>query len=62
MRPFTLISIVFLSLVAAAHLTRMLLGLDVRVGGWVVPAWASLVAFLFTGSLAGLLTWEQRRD
>ena len=61
MRPFTLISIVFLGLVAAAHLVRTLLWIEVRVGAQAVPVWASLVAFLFTAALAGLLTWEQRK-
>lgn len=61
MKPFTLISIVFLSLVAAAHLVRALLGIEVRVGTQSIPAWASVVAFLFTGALAGLLSREQRK-
>lgn len=61
MRPFTLISIVFLCLVAAAHLLRALAGTDIRVGALPIPIWASVVAFLFTGVLAGLVTWEQRR-
>ena len=61
MKPFTLISITFLSLVAAAHLVRALLGIEVRVGAQAIPVWASVAAFLFTGALAGLLSWEQRK-
>lgn len=61
MRPFTLIAVVFLALVAAAHLLRALTGLPVQVGALALPAWASVAAFLFCATLAGLLTWEQRR-
>jgi hypothetical protein len=60
-RPFTLISVVFLSLVAAAHLVRALLGIEIRVGEQAIPVWASVIAFLFTATLAWLLSWEQRK-
>ncbi len=61
MKPFALLSTAFLGLVALAHLARVLLQVDVRVGAWAVPSWASVAAFLFTGALALLLAREQRR-
>lgn len=61
MRPFTLLTVVFLALAAAAHLLRAMLGLPVQVGALALPVWTSVAAFLFCAALAGLLTWEQRR-
>ncbi len=38
-------------LIAALHLLRVVLEVDVRVGGWLVPAWGSGVAAIAFGAL-----------
>ncbi len=52
MRRYGQVSGAFFSLVAAAQLTRVLLGWPVRVADVAVPVWASVLAFLVTSALA----------
>ncbi len=61
MKPAALVATVFLALVAIGHLVRVLLRLDLIAAGVVVPSWVSVVACLFTGSLAVMLWKECRR-
>ena len=61
MRPASLLTILFLAVVAFSHLLRLWLCLPVQVGGVFVPLWMSWVAALFCGALAGFLYWETRR-
>ena len=60
MKPFTLISVVFLSLLALLQLTRALLGWEVTVNGIVIPVWVSGIAFVIAGALA-LMLWRESR-
>ena len=60
MRPASLISVIFIGLVALGHLTRFILHTEVLVGGYRIPVWASLPAFLLLGTLAACLVLEQR--
>ena len=43
---------IFFVIVAAAQLTRTILGLPVRVADFSVPVWASGVAFVVTAAFA----------
>lgn len=52
MRRYELVSGAFFCLVAAAQLTRVLLGWPVRVADLAVPMWASVLAFLVTSAFA----------
>ncbi len=61
MKPPSLIAVIFLGVVSVAHLLRLLLGVEAVVGGRLIPMWASLVAFVFTGALAVALWSEKRR-
>jgi hypothetical protein len=61
MKPGTLIATIFLAFIALAHLARVTLGVGLTVGGRVIPVWASVPAFLFTGALAIVLWREHRR-
>ncbi len=47
----TITGIIFL-IVALAHLVRLFGGLEVRVDGWDVPKWGSLVAAIVAGYLS----------
>ncbi len=57
MRRYIQISGTFFTLLALVQLTRTLLGWPVQVAGVAVPVWASVIAFLITGSFA---TWAFR--
>lgn len=60
MKPATLLTLVVMTLIALLHVLRFILGVEVTVGGAVVPTWASLPAILFFGSLAVGL-WREHR-
>jgi len=61
MKPAALVTICFLSLVALAHVARLVLGAEVVVNSFVVPMWASVPAVIGPGALAAWLWKEQRR-
>lgn len=52
MKPTTMLTFIVLDLIAAAHLVRLIVGLDVRVGGTVVPVWFSALGLVFFAGLA----------
>lgn len=49
MKPAALITSIFLSLIAAAHVLRIALGTGVTVGDFAIPMWASGVAVAGAG-------------
>ena len=57
-KPFTLIAIGLLSLIAVLQLLRFILGWEVQVNGLSIPVWASLIAFVVAGGLAVML-WRE---
>ena len=61
MKPFTLMTVVVLSLVAIVQLIRLALGWEVSVNGVSIPVWASGIAFVVAGGLAAML-WLEARD
>ena len=54
MRLSTIIAVIFLYLVSAAHLLRMIFRAEITLNAGEIPMWMSLAAFIFTG---GLATW-----
>ena len=52
MRRYTLVSGVFLSLLTAVQLLRVVMRWPVQVAGFDVPIWFSVFAGLIVGSLA----------
>jgi len=52
MRRYEQVSGTLFSLVAAAQLIRSILGLTAQVGTFAIPIWVSVLAFLFTATLA----------
>lgn len=60
MKPFTTITIVFLSLIAIMQLTRFVQGWEVLINGVSIPVWASGLAFVVAGGLAAML-WRESR-
>jgi hypothetical protein len=51
-KTFLLIASTTFSLVALAHLSRLVFKWSVLLGGWAVPFWASAVALLVSAFLA----------
>jgi len=59
-KPFTLVAVALLSLVALLQLLRFLLGWEITINGITVPVWASAIAFIIAGGLA-VLVWRETR-
>lgn len=60
-KPFTIIAIVFFSLMALLQLLRFILGWEVMVDGMTVPVWVSGIAFVIAAGLAVMVWRETRR-
>jgi hypothetical protein len=61
MKTATKISTFFLAMVAAAHLLRLVLGVEITVGGILVPLWVSVIACVVPAGLAVGL-WRENRE
>jgi len=53
------VAVVFLVVVALVHLLRLIFGVAVTVNDMTVPMWASVVAVVGPGALAGWVWREQ---
>ncbi len=60
MKPFTMLAVVVFAIVSALQLLRVLMGWDVVVGGFTIPAWGSLIAAVVAALLAVML-WRENR-
>lgn len=58
MKPVAMIVTIFLFLVSTLHVIRLAFGIEVIVGGAVIPIWISLFGSLFPAAL-GLLLWRE---
>ena len=61
MKPATLLAVILLSAVAAVHLLRLVLGIEVTVDGNSLPMWVSAIGCLVPAALAAALWREGRR-
>ena len=61
MKPASLLAVLVFSLVAIAHLLRLISQVEILVGGAVVPMWVSVVGLLVAGTLAVAL-WREARS
>jgi hypothetical protein len=61
MKPATMISTLFLAMVAVGHLLRLVLSVEIRVGGILVPLWVSVIACILPAGLAVGLWRESRK-
>jgi membrane associated rhomboid family serine protease len=61
MKPFTMLAIVFFSVIALVHLYRLIQPFEVVVGGTIVPQWVSIVGLIVGAVLALMLSRESRR-
>jgi hypothetical protein len=60
MKHATFVTVVFLSLIALAHLLRLVFAVEWVVGGVVIPMWPSVLAIIVPGLLA-LGLWREQR-
>lgn len=61
MKPFTMLAVAFLALIASMQLIRFLLQWEVTINGVVIPVWVSAIACIIAGALAVMLWRESRR-
>lgn len=61
MKPFTTLAIAIFALIALVHLFRLIWGLEVIVGGTMMPQWVSLLGLIIAAGLAVMLWRESRR-
>lgn len=54
------LAIMLFTLVAIAHLVRLLNGIDVTTGDWSVPQWVSIAGVIVPLAMAGLL-WSENK-
>jgi hypothetical protein len=60
-KPFTMIAVVLLSLIALLQLIRVVFAWEVTVNGVTIPVWLSGIAFVVAAGLAVMLAREHRR-
>ena len=60
-KPFTLVAVVLLSLIAVLQLLRFVLGWEVTINGVGIPVWASGIAFVVAAGLAVTVWLEARK-
>jgi len=60
MKTGTLLAIAVFTVVALAHLYRLLTGTEVSVNGDIVPQWISVAGVLVPGLIAWLL-WKEKK-
>jgi len=60
MKTGSKLAILLLTIVAIAHLLRLISGTDMTVGEWNVPQWVSVLGVIGPGVIAGLL-WKESK-
>ena len=58
MKPASLLAVLVFSLIAVAHLLRLVFRTEVLVGGAAIPMWVSVVGLFVAGGLAVAL-WRE---
>ena len=61
MKTGTFVSMIFLILVAIAHVLRVITQVEVVVSGYYVPMWMSYAAVILTAVLAAAM-WNEHRS
>jgi uncharacterized membrane protein len=61
MKTGTFVTMIFLVLVAIAHILRVVMQVEVIVAGYFVPMWMSYAAVILTSVLAAAM-WNEHRS
>ncbi len=62
MKPAALAAVIVFTAFAIAHVLRLVLDVEITIGGALVPMWASVVAVVVPLAIAFFLWREQRGD
>jgi hypothetical protein len=57
-KPFTIVAVALLALIAVVHLLRLFVGWEVVVTGFAIPVWWSAIGLVIAGGLA-LMVWRE---
>ena len=60
MKTGSKLAVLLLTLVAFAHLLRLIYALDITAGAWIIPQWVSVLGVIVPGTVAWLL-WKESR-
>lgn len=60
MKIGSVLAILLFTLIAIAHILRLVSGIEATVAGWNVPQWVSVVGVIVPAALAFLL-WRESR-
>jgi len=60
MKLATMLAVIVLGAISVGHILRLLLAVEVTVGGMRIPIWMSVAGFIFAGALATALWLENR--
>jgi hypothetical protein len=60
MKTGSMLAMLLFILVAIAHLLRLVNGIEVTVGGWILPQWVSVFGVIVPAVIAYLL-WRESR-
>lgn len=60
-KPFTLVTVIVLSLIALLQLVRFVMAWEVVISGVMIPVWVSAIACLVAAGLAFMLWREAQR-
>lgn len=60
MKSATRIATILFSLVAIAHLLRVVMGVEITVGDWSAPMWASYLGVVIPGALVYFIYREHQ--
>ena len=60
MKTGSKLAILVFSIVAIAHLCRLIFAIDVTIGDWNLPQWASVFGVIGPGVIAALL-WRESK-
>lgn len=61
-KPFTCVALAFVALVGLAHLTRVIMGVEIKIGGMDLPVWLSAPAAIFCLALVFLAGREMKKE
>ena len=60
MKPFTTVAVLIFSIMALAHLYRLIRPFEVVIAGTVLPSWVSIAGALIA-SLLALMLWREAK-
>ena len=60
MKPFTLVAVIFLSIITVMHILRIVTRREILINNWPVPMWLNGIGAVIAGGLA-IMLWRENR-